>query len=105
MELCTDLRIVEVAGLPGFHNPFRCEQRAVFDAAVLEALAARRRPWQFWKPSVQELVQHLPAEVSERLMRGVRDRLGPRRAGGLPPGLRLPPARLDHHRPPRMRAR
>jgi hypothetical protein len=77
MDAWADLRIVDVAALPGFHNPFKCARRDVFNRAVHEAVRAGRRPWQVWKPPARELMGSLPVEEGEAVMRAVRDSFGP----------------------------
>jgi hypothetical protein len=74
VEIWTDLRIVEVARLPGFHNPFKCARREVFDQSVRDGVATQRRPWQFWRSATDETARIWPDDVSERLRRAARDR-------------------------------
>lgn len=76
VDVCADLRIVDVTEPPGFHNPFKCPRRDVFDYAIHQAVVAKRRPWQIWKPSVEDLVASFPVKDTEA-MRAVRDGFGP----------------------------
>jgi hypothetical protein len=69
VECWGDLRIVDVASLPAFHNPFRCGRRDVFDQAIRDAVTARRSAWQIWRPSVRRLVAALRWEEIEPIPR------------------------------------
>lgn len=69
MDVWMDLRIVDVSELPGFHNPFRCGRRELFDDALREAVAGRRRAWEVWKPSVGAMVGSLGVEEIESITR------------------------------------
>ena len=73
----SDLRIVEVAELPGFHNPFKCDRREIFDLAIRDQVSARRRSWQIWKPSVDKLIESLSVQDTEQITRAARDHLEP----------------------------
>jgi hypothetical protein len=89
----TDLRIVDVSDLPGFHNPFKCERREIWDrgpaqvcsGAVRDRVAQRyptdaRRPrarsWEIWRASAVALAASARARETaietdvERLLQG-----------------------------------
>ena len=74
-----DLRIVDVSELPGFHNPFKCGRREVFEEALVDAARpyARSRPWQLWRRPVAELVESMQIEDKQAVTRSVRERFGP----------------------------
>jgi hypothetical protein len=71
-ELWGDLRIVEVASLPAFHNSVPVRAREVFDEAVRGAVAGRRRRWEVWKASVGRMVEALSIEETEAITRSFR---------------------------------
>jgi hypothetical protein len=89
----TDLRIVDVADLPGFHNPFKCERREIWDRGLAQVCSGavrnrvaqryltdarrpRRRTWEIWRASATALAASartretaIEADV-ERLLHG-----------------------------------